>query len=279
MFGVIRYQEQGQVSQIDMRALYCSKICKFPWTWISLEQIRKNIPLPLAISQAVLPSASRASMLRTQRRTGGCTDSCCSLLMNVSTIALVVWSSSTRLSIRRLMMANCSPSSSRRGTWWWESRWTRVWSPWPEPTERLLPRVWSLLILLISLFLSSLSLSHFLFFFTEVIYFLVLPGLDGLYERCAQYKKDGADFAKWRCVLKITPTTPSRLAIIENANVLARYASICQMVRKGEVRTFNKFYLQTSMLVQELFLMSTIWWIKTQAVRVQSMLKHFIITI
>ncbi|MBN3273604.1 ALDOA aldolase, partial [Polyodon spathula] len=54
-------------------------------------------------------------------------------------------------------------------------------------------------------------------------------GLDGLYERCAQYKKDGADFAKWRCVLKITPTTPSHLAIIENANVLARYASICQM--------------------------------------------------
>ncbi|XP_036402237.1 aldolase a, fructose-bisphosphate, b [Megalops cyprinoides] len=54
-------------------------------------------------------------------------------------------------------------------------------------------------------------------------------GLDGLYERCAQYKKEGADFAKWRCVLKITPTTPSRLAIIENANVLARYASICQM--------------------------------------------------
>ncbi|KAL7977520.1 hypothetical protein Chor_009469 [Crotalus horridus] len=53
-------------------------------------------------------------------------------------------------------------------------------------------------------------------------------GLDGLSERCAQYKKDGADFAKWRCVLKITPTTPSYLAIIENANVLARYASICQ---------------------------------------------------
>ncbi|KAK2879644.1 hypothetical protein Q8A73_023456 [Channa argus] len=53
-------------------------------------------------------------------------------------------------------------------------------------------------------------------------------GLDGLSERCAQYKKDGADFAKWRCVLKISETTPSNLAIIENANVLARYASICQ---------------------------------------------------
>ncbi|KAG7470668.1 fructose-bisphosphate aldolase C-B-like [Megalops cyprinoides] len=53
-------------------------------------------------------------------------------------------------------------------------------------------------------------------------------GLDGLSERCVQYKKDGADFAKWRCVLKISSTTPSQLAIQENANVLARYASICQ---------------------------------------------------
>ncbi|KAG8434874.1 hypothetical protein GDO86_013003 [Hymenochirus boettgeri] len=53
-------------------------------------------------------------------------------------------------------------------------------------------------------------------------------GLDGLAERCAQYKKDGADFAKWRCVLKISDSAPSNLAIIENANVLARYASICQ---------------------------------------------------
>ncbi|KAM6953464.1 fructose-bisphosphate aldolase B [Aplochiton taeniatus] len=53
-------------------------------------------------------------------------------------------------------------------------------------------------------------------------------GLDGLSERCAQYKKDGCDFAKWRCVLKISADCPSALAIAENANVLARYASICQ---------------------------------------------------
>ncbi|XP_069835672.1 fructose-bisphosphate aldolase B-like isoform X2 [Dendropsophus ebraccatus] len=53
-------------------------------------------------------------------------------------------------------------------------------------------------------------------------------GLDGLGERCAQYKKDGVDFAKWRCVLKISDHAPSSLAIYENANVLARYASICQ---------------------------------------------------
>lgn len=61
----------------------------------------------------------------------------------------------------------------------------------------------------------------------------MLAGLDGLSERCAQYKKDGADFAKWRCVLKISERTPSALAILENANVLARYASICQQVCVG----------------------------------------------
>lgn len=53
-------------------------------------------------------------------------------------------------------------------------------------------------------------------------------GLDDLDARCAKYKKDGADFAKWRCALKIGKGMPSQLAIIENANVLARYASICQ---------------------------------------------------
>ncbi|KAJ7983683.1 hypothetical protein DPEC_G00374090 [Dallia pectoralis] len=53
-------------------------------------------------------------------------------------------------------------------------------------------------------------------------------GLDGLSERCAQYKKDGANFAKWRCVFKISDATPSTLSIKENANVLARYSSICQ---------------------------------------------------
>uniref|UniRef100_A0AAY4EEJ6 Fructose-bisphosphate aldolase n=2 Tax=Denticeps clupeoides TaxID=299321 RepID=A0AAY4EEJ6_9TELE len=53
-------------------------------------------------------------------------------------------------------------------------------------------------------------------------------GLDGLSERCAQYKKEGANFAKWRCVLKISDSTPSQHAIEENAKVMARYSSICQ---------------------------------------------------
>lgn len=54
-------------------------------------------------------------------------------------------------------------------------------------------------------------------------------GLDGLGVRCANYKKNGAQFAKWRCALKIGDGMPSQTAILENANVLARYASICQM--------------------------------------------------
>ncbi|GAA0146509.1 hypothetical protein Leryth_015563 [Lithospermum erythrorhizon] len=53
-------------------------------------------------------------------------------------------------------------------------------------------------------------------------------GLDGLAQRCAEYYKAGARFAKWRAVLKIGPNEPSQLAINDNANGLARYAIICQ---------------------------------------------------
>ncbi|RXM93800.1 Fructose-bisphosphate aldolase A, partial [Acipenser ruthenus] len=78
----------------------------------------------------------------------------------------------------------------------------------------------------------------------------LVPGLDGLSERCAQYKKDGADFAKWRCVLKITANTPSSLAIMENANVLARYASICQMVLAAVYKALSDHhvYLEGTLL-------------------------------
>jgi len=55
-------------------------------------------------------------------------------------------------------------------------------------------------------------------------------GLDGLADRCAQYKKDGCHFTKWRSVLKIGKHTPSFLSMMESANVLARYATVCQQV-------------------------------------------------
>jgi len=53
-------------------------------------------------------------------------------------------------------------------------------------------------------------------------------GLDGLAERCQEYKKGGCVFAKWRCALVIKPYAPSYQSMVENAEVLARYASICQ---------------------------------------------------
>ena len=56
----------------------------------------------------------------------------------------------------------------------------------------------------------------------------ITQGLDGLPERLAEYKSKGAAFAKWRAVYAISDNTPSRLAVKTNAEVLARYAAICQ---------------------------------------------------
>jgi fructose-bisphosphate aldolase class I len=56
----------------------------------------------------------------------------------------------------------------------------------------------------------------------------ITQGLDGLSERLADYKSKGAAFAKWRSVYAISANTPSTLAIKANAEVLARYAAICQ---------------------------------------------------
>eukprot|EP01038_Epipyxis_sp_PR26KG_P005395 gene5395-7479_t len=59
----------------------------------------------------------------------------------------------------------------------------------------------------------------------------VTQGIDDLDVRCAKYYAQGARFAKWRAVLHIKDAigaTPSQVAIDENANTLARYASICQ---------------------------------------------------
>ncbi|PSF11637.1 class I fructose-bisphosphate aldolase [Marinobacter shengliensis] len=53
-------------------------------------------------------------------------------------------------------------------------------------------------------------------------------GLDGLGTRLEHYKSMGARFAKWRDVFHISDTLPSFQAIKSNAEVLARYAAVCQ---------------------------------------------------
>ncbi len=57
---------------------------------------------------------------------------------------------------------------------------------------------------------------------------LITQGLDFLAERLRTYREQGARFAKWREVYPITPENPRPLAITANAEVLARYAAICQ---------------------------------------------------
>ena len=53
-------------------------------------------------------------------------------------------------------------------------------------------------------------------------------GLDGLYERCLEYYKEGARFAKWRAVITIGDGIPTEDCIQANASALAKYAKACQ---------------------------------------------------
>lgn len=56
----------------------------------------------------------------------------------------------------------------------------------------------------------------------------VTEGLDGLRPRLAHYASLGAGFAKWRGVITISATAPTRNGIRANAHALARYAMLCQ---------------------------------------------------
>ena len=57
---------------------------------------------------------------------------------------------------------------------------------------------------------------------------LITYGLDGLAERLQAYKEKGARFAKWREVYQIGESNPSQLGVSANAEMLARYAAVCQ---------------------------------------------------
>ncbi|KAF0986276.1 hypothetical protein HZS_3225, partial [Henneguya salminicola] len=55
-------------------------------------------------------------------------------------------------------------------------------------------------------------------------------GLDDLSARCKKFAEGGAEFAKWRCVLRIDEHdhTPSEMSYIDVSQTLAKYALICQ---------------------------------------------------
>lgn len=87
----------------------------------------------------------------------------------------------------------------------------------------------------------------------------VTQGMDDLDARCAKYYAQGARFAKWRAVLHIKDTigaTPSQIAIDENAQTLARYASICQAnglvpIVEPEVLMDGDFGIETAAVATE----------------------------
>ena len=56
----------------------------------------------------------------------------------------------------------------------------------------------------------------------------ITQGLDGLAERLEIYQGQGARFAKWREVYAIAHHLPSTSGIAANAEMLARYAAVCQ---------------------------------------------------
>jgi len=87
----------------------------------------------------------------------------------------------------------------------------------------------------------------------------VTQGIDDLDARCARYYAQGARFAKWRAVLHIKDSigaTPSLVAIDENAQTLARYASICQAnglvpIVEPEVLMDGDFSIETAAAMTE----------------------------
>ncbi|CAN5312477.1 fructose-bisphosphate aldolase class I [soil metagenome] len=56
----------------------------------------------------------------------------------------------------------------------------------------------------------------------------VTEGLDGLRQRLAEFAELGARFAKWRGVIRIDESLPTRACVVANTHALARYAALCQ---------------------------------------------------
>jgi fructose-bisphosphate aldolase class I len=56
----------------------------------------------------------------------------------------------------------------------------------------------------------------------------ITQGLDGLRDRLIEYRELGARFTKWRAVITIGESTPTRTCIEANANALALFAALSQ---------------------------------------------------
>ena len=91
----------------------------------------------------------------------------------------------------------------------------------------------------------------------------ITDGLDGLRDRLREYAALGARLAKWRAVIVVSDTRPSGLCLRDNAQALARFATICQEaglvpVVEAEVMTDGSHTIErceevTGAVLRELF--------------------------
>jgi fructose-bisphosphate aldolase class I len=105
----------------------------------------------------------------------------------------------------------------------------------------------------------------------------ITEGLDGLRDRLAEYSQMGARFAKWRAVIAVGESIPTRAAIEANANALARYAALCQEaglvpVVEPEVLMEGEHTLDRCCKVTEEVLRTVFTQIYTQGVMLEGMI-------
>ncbi len=106
---------------------------------------------------------------------------------------------------------------------------------------------------------------------------MITYGLDGLGERLATYKAQGVRFAKWREVYPISASNPSPLGLHANAQMLARYASVCQgegvvPIVEPEVLMDGDHDIERCAEVTEQVLFSVFQALQTHKVRLEHML-------
>jgi fructose-bisphosphate aldolase class I len=105
----------------------------------------------------------------------------------------------------------------------------------------------------------------------------ITEGLDGLRDRLAEYSHMGARFAKWRAVIAIGESIPSRGCIEANAQALARYSALCQEVGlvpivEPEVLMDGEHSLERCQVVTEEVLQTVFSQLYTQRVMLEGMI-------
>jgi fructose-bisphosphate aldolase, class I len=105
----------------------------------------------------------------------------------------------------------------------------------------------------------------------------ITEGLDGLRDRLAEYFQMGARFAKWRAVITMDESIPSRGCIEANAHALARYAALSQEaglvpVVEPEVLMDGGHTLEQCRKVTEEVLQTVFTQLYTQRVMLEGML-------